>query len=109
MTVGGPTEERVIYSERFQGLSFDFRGKAVFIRYDRCEFVKCTLLIDQGTEQLTFTGCVFKDCNIDHLPADHDRGVYMSDNFFDRPLFERKAAFEARLELALAARKAPRD
>ena len=70
MTFGGPTEERVVYSERFQGVSFDFRGKSVFVRYDRCEFVKCTLLIDQGTEQLTFTACVFKDCNIDHLPAD---------------------------------------
>jgi hypothetical protein len=109
MTFGQPTEERVVYSERFQGLSFDFRGKAVFIRYDRCEFVKCTLLIDRETEQLTFTGCVFKDCNIDHLPADRDRSVYVSDNFFDRPLEDRKAEFEIRLAQALAARKTYRD
>jgi hypothetical protein len=109
MTFGGPTEERVIYSERFQSLSFDFRGKSVFVRYDRCEFVKCTLLIDQGTEQLAFTGCVFKDCNLDHLQPNDERGVYAMDNFFDRPLGERKAEFEARLALALAARKAHRD
>jgi hypothetical protein len=25
------------------------------------------LLIDRGTEQLAFTSCVFKDCNIDKL------------------------------------------
>jgi hypothetical protein len=29
-----------------QGVHFDFRGKSIFTRYDRCEFVKCTLLID---------------------------------------------------------------
>ena len=104
MTFGGPAEERVVYSERFQGLSFDFRGKAVLIRYDRCEFVKCTLLIDQGTEQLTFTDCVFKDCNIDHLQADEERGVYVRNNFFDRPLDERKAEFEIQLAKARAAR-----
>jgi hypothetical protein len=104
MIFGGPTEERVVYSERFQGISLDFRGQSVFVRYDRCEFVKCTLLIDQGTEQLTFTGCVFKDCNIDHLQADEERGVYARNNFFDRPLDERKAEFEIQLAKALAAR-----
>jgi hypothetical protein len=71
-----------------------------------CEFVKCTLLIDHGTEQLAFTECVFKDCNIDKLEADLQRGLYVSDNFFDRPLEERRAEFENRLAQVLAARKA---
>ena len=53
---------------------FDFRGKIVFARYDCCEFVKCTLLIDIATQQLAFTTCVFKDCNIDQLRSDEKRG-----------------------------------
>jgi len=51
---GGPSEERVVWNERFQGERFDFSGRIVFARFDRCEFVKCTLLIDDGTEQLAF-------------------------------------------------------
>jgi hypothetical protein len=102
----GPQEERVIYRERFQAQYFDFRGKCIFTRYDGCEFVKCTLLIDQDTEQLAFTECVFKDCNIDKLEQDEERGLYVRDNFFDRPLEERRADFEKRLAQALAARKA---
>jgi hypothetical protein len=47
-----PPKDRVIYRERFQSVNFDFRGKSVFARYYCCEFVKCTLLIDAGTEQL---------------------------------------------------------
>ena len=50
----GPQEERVIWRERFQAEVFDFRGKSIFTRFDGCMFVKCTLLIDQDTEQLTF-------------------------------------------------------
>lgn len=42
-------EERVIYRERFQSVEFDYRGKIVFARYDCCQFVKCTLLIDAAT------------------------------------------------------------
>ncbi len=99
-------EERVIYRERFQAQHFDFRGKSIFTRFDDCEFVKCTLLIDHGTEQLAFTGCVFKDCNIDKLEPDEKRGLYVRDNFFDRPLDERRAEFEKMLTEALAARKA---
>jgi hypothetical protein len=106
MIAADPPDERVIYSERFQGEQFDFRGKSIFTRYDRCEFVKCTLLIDHATEQLAFTGCVFKDCNIDKLEPDEARGLYVMDNFFDRPLDERWADFEIRLAQALAARKA---
>jgi hypothetical protein len=101
-----PPDERVIYSERFQGQYFDFRGKSIFTRYDRCEFAKCTLLIDHSTEQLAFTACVFKDCNIDQLQPDEARGLYVRDSFFDRPLDERRADFEIRLAQALAARKA---
>jgi hypothetical protein len=101
-----PPDERVIYRNRFQGVQFDFRGKSIFARYDRCEFVKCTLLIDQSTEQLAFTACVFKDCNIDELRQDEGRGLFVVDNFFDRQLEQRRAEFEANLAQALAARKA---
>jgi hypothetical protein len=101
-----PPDERVIYSERFQGEHFDFRGKSTFTRYDRCEFVKCTLLIDLATEQLAFTACIFKDCNIDRLEPDEARGIYVLDNLFDRPLEQRRADFENRLAQALAGRKA---
>src|ERR1019366_7299090 len=106
MSSDDPTDERVIYRERFQAGYFDFRGKSIFTRYDRCEFVKCTLLIDHATEQLAFTACVFKDCNIDKLQSDEERGLYVTDNFFDRPLDARRADFEIRLAQALAARKA---
>ena len=81
MTSDAPPEERVIYLKRFQGVDFDFQGKIVFTRYDHCEFVKCTLLIDRDTEQLAFTNCVFKDCNIDRLQPDEARGIYAKDNF----------------------------
>ena len=100
------TEERVIWRERFQAEYFDFRGKSLFRRFDGCEFVKCTLLIDHGTEQLAFTECVFKDCNIDELEQDVERGLYVRDNFFDRPLAVRRAEFENRLAQALAAQAA---
>jgi hypothetical protein len=106
MSAADPPEERVIYRRRFQGVHFDFRGKSIFARYDRCEFVKCTLLIDQSTEQLAFTACVFKDCNVDRLEPDEARGLYVMDNFFDRPLDQRRADFDNRLAQALAARKA---
>ena len=106
MTSDHSQDERVIYRERFQGVHFDFRGKSIFTRYDQCEFVNCTLLIDHATEQLAFTACVFKDCNIDKLPPDEGRGLYVMDNFFDRPLNERRAEFETRLAQALARLKA---
>jgi hypothetical protein len=102
----GPPEERVIWRERFQGQHFDFRGKIIFTRFDCCEFVKCTLLIDQETEQLAFTECVFKDCNIDRLEQDEQRGLYLKENFFDRPLEDKQAEFDNKLFQALAAQKA---
>ena len=102
----GPPEERVLWSERFQGLHFDFQGKIMFTRFDCCEFVKCTLLIDHETEQLAFTGCVFKDCNLDWLEQDEARGLYVKDNIFERPVKEKQAEFDNKLSEALAARKA---
>jgi hypothetical protein len=105
MTSIDPPEERVIYRDRFQSVEFDFRGKFVFARYDCCEFVKCTLLIDAATEQLAFTACVFRDCNIDELRSDEKRGLYAVNNVFDRPIDERRADFERRLAQALRARK----
>ena len=101
-----PPDERVIYRERFQSVSFDFRVKSIFTRYDHCEFMKCTLLIDRTTEQLAFTACVFKDCIIDRLERNKQLGLYVMDNFFDRPLDERRAKFENKLAEVLAARKA---
>src|SRR6202453_1520451 len=80
MNSDDPPDERVIYRKRFQAVHFDFRGKSIFTRYDRCEFVKCTLLIDHATEQLAFTACVFKDCNIDKLEPDEERGLYVKYN-----------------------------
>jgi hypothetical protein len=63
-------------------------------------------VIDHETEQLAFTECVFKDCNIDNLDGDGRRGLIMRDNVFDRPLEVRRAEFENSLARTLAARKA---
>src|SRR3954452_3291828 len=104
----GFMEERIIWRERFQAEYFDFRGKSLFRRFDCCEFVKCTLLIDHSTEQLAFTECVFRDCNIDKLESDVRRGLYVRDNCFDRPLQQRHAELESRLTQSLAARKRKR-
>jgi hypothetical protein len=104
MNPAGPSEERVIYHQRFQALYFDFRDKSIFARFDRCEFVKCTLLIDDGTEQLAFTECAFKDCNIDQLESDEGCALYVRNNVFHHPLEERQADFEHRLAKTLARR-----
>ena len=106
MSSGDPPDERVIYRERFQGVRLDFRGKAIFARYDCCEFVKCTLLIDRSTEQLAFTACLFKDCSIDSLQPDEARGLYATDNFFDRPLDSNEPNSRLKLARARAAQKA---
>jgi hypothetical protein len=70
MRPDGKAEERILYRQCFRGLNFDFRGKMVFTRFDGCEFVECTLLVDHETEQLTFTKCILKDCTIDKLEQD---------------------------------------
>jgi hypothetical protein len=106
MTSDEPTDERVIYRQRFQAEHFEFRGKIIFARFDLCEFGNCTLLFDHGTEQLAFTECVFKDCYIDKIEQDEERGLFARDNVFYRPLEERRAEFENRLAQALAALKA---
>ena len=105
MGSGGPTEERIIWRTRFQAQIFDFRGKAVLTRFDCCEFVKCTLLVDHGTEQLAFTECAFKDCNVDRLQSDEERGLYERNNVFHRPLEERRAEFENKLAQVLVRRR----
>ena len=76
------------------------------MRFDACEFVECTLHIDHGTEQLTFTECVFEDCNVDKLEHDENRSLFVRDNIFRRPLKQRRAEFESRLARAQAAQEA---
>jgi hypothetical protein len=102
-------EERVVWNEVFFVETFDFRGKISFCRYDECTFVKCTLLMDADTEQIAFTGCTFKDCNIDSIDADEARGIVSKDNTFERPLDEQRKDFEKRLTAILSQRipKAP--
>ncbi|WP_425909330.1 hypothetical protein [Nitrobacter sp. TKz-YC02] len=79
-------EERVVWNEVFFTESFDFRGRINFCRFDECTFVKCTLLMDADTEQIAFTGCTFKDCNIDGMEADEARGIASEGNTFEPPL-----------------------
>lgn len=98
-------EERVFFRERFFCETFDFRSRILFWRFDACEFIDCTLLIDAATEQLSFTGCTFRDCNIDHIDADEARGIVVRDNFFDRPIAVRKAEFDQRLAEVLSRRR----
>jgi hypothetical protein len=78
--VGDPPEERVIHRERFQSVYFDFRGKSVFARYDCCEFVKCTLLIDATTEQLAFTPAPLKTAISISFSLTKNAGFYVVDN-----------------------------
>ena len=95
-------EERVFWRETFHAHTFDFRGRINFCRFDGCTFVQCTLLINHGTEQLAFTDCTFKDCNITGIDADDARGILVQNNFFDRPIEERRLDFEKRLAAALS-------
>jgi hypothetical protein len=95
-------EERVVWNEVFYAQTFDFRGQINFCRYDECTFVKCTLLMDAETEQIAFTGCTFKDCNIDAIEADEARGIASNDNTFERTLDEQRKDFEERLTAVLA-------
>ena len=97
-------EERVFYAQRFYGDTFDFRSQVLFWRFDACTFVDCRFFIDEATEQLAFTDCVFKDCNIDHLKADEARAFIVRNNVFERPIADRKAEFDKRLAEALSTR-----
>lgn len=97
-------EERVFYGESFYGETFDLRSRILFWRFDACTFVDCILLLDAATEQVAFTSCKFKDCNIDRLDPDAARSLVARENFFDRPIAMRKAEFDARLAEALRRR-----
>lgn len=97
-------EETIIYMARFQGSTLDFRGQLLFRRYDECAFVKCTILIDDETENLAFTGCSFEDCNIDELISRHAQGIVAEGNVFKLPIEQRKAELHLRLIAALASK-----
>jgi hypothetical protein len=94
----------VVWKETFYSETFDFRGRINFCRYDECIFVKCTLLMDESTEQIAFTGCTFRDCNIDSIDADETRAVVSKDNTFERPLDEQRKDSEERLATVLSHR-----
>ena len=96
-------EERIVYLERFQGRTFDFRDQVVFVRYDDCEFVKCTILMDDTTESLAFTNCSFEECNLTELNFIVDQGLFARDNNFKLPIEVRKAELHKRLIEAIAA------
>jgi hypothetical protein len=97
-------EEHVVWNKVFYTETLDFRGRINFRRFDECTFVKCKLLMDADTEQIAFTGCTFKDCNIDGIEADEIRGIASKDNTFERPLDEQRQGFEERLTAALSQR-----
>ena len=101
-------EERVVYRERLQGAVLDFRARTCFQRYDYCEFVKTTILIDETTQGLAFTNCVFEDCNIDRLESNEGRSLIARDNTFKAPIEQRRSEFEKRMADALA-KKADRE
>lgn len=52
------------------------------------------LLIDEGTEELAFTGCTFQDCNVDRIEQDERRRIISKGNLFDRPLDEKRKEFD---------------
>lgn len=99
-------EERVFWNEVFYAENFDFRSRLNFRRYDECIFVRCTLHIDEETEQLAFTRCTFKDCNIDRIAADETRGIFSRDNTFELPLEDQRKDFDERLAAVLSKRAA---
>lgn len=94
-------EERVFWKEAYHRRTFDFRSQLNFTRFDDCIFVDCILLLDEGTEQLAFTSCTFKDCNIDKVEENVVRGIRSENNTFDRPIAVRKADLDKRLAEAL--------
>jgi hypothetical protein len=104
ISVGQYIEERVIYAERFQARTLDFRGRFAFVRYDECEFVKCEILIDDHTEDLSVTHCSFEDCNITELVSVPERAILAEGNIFKLPIEVRNADLDRRLTEALAAK-----
>ena len=53
--------------------------------------------------KLRITERVFKDCNADNLEQIEECGLYVRNNFFERPLQQMRAGFENKLAQALAA------
>ncbi|RYF38530.1 MAG: hypothetical protein EOO38_24625 [Cytophagaceae bacterium] len=96
-------EERVIYLKRFQGRTFDFRDQLLFARYDECEFVRCTILMDHTTGSLAFTNCSFEECNLTELKSIADQSLFASGNNFKLPIEVRKANLHNRLIEAITA------
>jgi hypothetical protein len=88
-------EEHVIYEERLQGVSLDFRGRPVFLRYDCCKFVKCTILIDDTTTNLSFTACEFEDCNVNAILPNGRRSLMFGTTFLNLPLNNAKRILRA--------------
>jgi hypothetical protein len=60
--------------------------------------------MNADTEQIAFTGCTFKDCNIESIDADEARGIISKDNTFERPLDDQRKDFEERLAAVLSKR-----
>ncbi len=98
-------EERVFWRETYYARTFDFRSRILFWRFDACIFVDCILLIDPETEQLTFTECTFKDCNVDRIDSNEECGLLVKDSIFALPIAQRKADFDRRLTNVLNARR----
>ena len=53
----GVLEERIKWRQRYQAQQFDCRGNIVCARFDCCELVKCTLLLDRGTGKRLPNAC----------------------------------------------------
>jgi hypothetical protein len=96
----------VFYAQQFLNKAFDLRSQIFFWRFDACVFVNCKILLDNFTQQLAFTSCIFEDCDIDQPMADEQRALIAYDNIVERPIANRKADFERRLMEALARRNA---
>jgi len=94
-------EECVFWNETYYAETFDFRGRVNLRRYDECSFIKCTIFIDEGTEELAFTGCTFQNCNVDRIEQDEWRRIISKGNLFDRPLDEKRQEFDDQLAAAL--------
>jgi hypothetical protein len=60
--------------------------------------------MNEGTEQIAFTRCTFKDCNVDSIEPDGSRELVSRDNIFERPLEDQRKDFDERLEAFLSKR-----
>jgi hypothetical protein len=60
--------------------------------------------MNDATEQIAFTRCTFKDCNIDSIEPDESRGLVSRENIFEPPLEDQRKDFDERLEAFLSKR-----